>query len=273
MIQKIRNFSAWHKQKLIKKITIFFIVIICITVLGTGVWFLRNSDFMKVNEIRVSGTRMVSPEDIIKLIKSEDSRHDGLLRFILPKNHRFAYKNNEELFKLIQRRFPRVEKTTITHDYKNRTISIAVIEQREAITWCITPDDARHCFWLSDSGIVLGKAPDSHGTIIPVITDTTNRNIFLGRKLIDETRLKNIIEATEMFLEFNWAVEEIMIDNILLRNAIITINSGQKIFISLLRSPEIEGRPVLSEILLSGKWPRVEYVDLRVEGKGFYKLR
>ncbi len=273
MIQKIRNFSAWHKQRLIKKIIIFFIIIVCIAILGTGAWFLRNGEFMKIDEIKVSGTRMVSSEDIIELIKSEDSRREDLLGFIFPENHRFAYKNNEELFQLIQRRFPRVKKATITRDYKKRAISITVTEQREVVTWCMATDDARHCFWLSDLGIVLGKAPDSHGTLIPVITDTTNRNIFLGRKLIDEEKLKNIIEAITMFLEFNWVAEEIMIDNILLRNAIITINSGQKIFISLLRSPEIEGRPVLSEILLSGKWPRVEYVDLRVEGKGFYKLR
>ncbi len=272
-MQKIRNFSAWHKQKLIKKIIIFFIIIICIVVLGTGAWFLRNGEFMKIDEIKVFGTRMVPSEDIIELIKSEDSRRGGFLGFIFPENHRFAYKNNEELFQLIQRRFPRIEKATITRDYKNRAISIAVTERREAITWCMAINDERRCFWLSDLGIVLGKAPDSRGTLIPIITDTTNRNIFLGRRLIEEEKFKNIIEATEMFLEFNWIVEEIMIDNVLSKYAIITINSGQKIFISLSRSLEIEGRPVLSEILLSNKWPRVEYIDLRVEGKGFYKLR
>jgi len=273
VIQKIRNFSAWHKQRLIKKIIIFFIIIICVAILGTGAWFLRNGAFMKINEIKVFGTRMVSSTDIIMLIQSNYARREGFLSFIFPKNHKFTFKNNEELSQLIQKHFPRIEKTVITRDYQNRAISISVTERREVITWCIITNDEKHCFWLNDEGIVIGKALDSRGTLIPVVTDKTNEAVFLGRRLIDVEKLKNLMKATEMFSGFNWVSEEILINDSLLRDATITINSGQKIFISLLRSPEIEGRPVLDEIVFSGKWPRVEYIDLRVEGKGFYKLR
>lgn len=273
MIQKIRNFSAWHQQRFIKQVIVFFIIIGCIAILGTGAWFLRNGAFMKINEIIVSGTRMVSPENIIEFIKSEDSHRGGLLGFIFPKNHRFSFKNNEELSQLIQKRFPRIEKTVITRNYKNRAISITVTERREVITWCIVANDKRHCFWLNNEGIVIGKALDSRGTLIPVVTDKTNETVFLGRRLIDAEKLKNLMKATEIFSGFNWALKEIIINDVLLTDATIIINSGQKIFINLLRSPEIEGRPVLDEIVFSGKWPRVEYIDLRVEGKGFYKLR
>ena len=273
MIQKIRNFSTWHKQRLIKKTITFFIIIVCIAILGTGAWFLRNGAFMKINEVKVSGTRMVSSADIIMLIQSDYARREGFLSFIFPKNHKFVFKNNEELFQLIQKNFPRIEKTAITRDYQNRAISITVTERREVITWCIMANYERHCFWLSDEGIVIGNALDSRGTLIPVVIDKTNETVFLGKKIIDREKLKNLMKATEMFSEFNWALEEIIIDDALLRDATITINSGQKIFISLLRSPETEGKPVLDEIVFSGKWPRIEYIDLRVEGKGFYKLR
>ena len=270
---KIRRFSAWHKQRLIKKIIIFLIIAGFIAVLGTAVWFLIYGEFMQINKIKVSGARMISPADIITLIQNGNSRREGLLGFILPENHKLIFKNNEELFQLIQRRFPRVATVNITHNYENRAIYIAITERREAVTWCITADNSMHCFWLNNEGIVLGKALDSHGTLIPVITDKTNRDIFLGRKLIDEEKLKNLIKATEMFLEFGWATEEILIDDSLLRDAVVTITSGQKIFINLLRSPEAEGRPILDEMVLSNKWSRAEYVDIRVEGKGFYKLR
>ena len=273
MIQKIRNFSAWHKQRLIKQVIIFFIIIACVAVLGTVAWFLRNGAFMKINEIKVYGTRMILPEDIITVIQDKGFRRGGLLGFVFPKNHRFSFKKNGELFQLIQRRFPRVEKATITRDYENRTISITITERREVVTWCIVANDESHCFWLNNEGIVIGKAPYSRGTLIPVVIDKTNETVFLGRRLIDEERLKNLIKIIEMFLEFNWVSEEIVINDALLREATITINSGQKIFISLLRSPETEGRPVLDEIVLSGKWPKIEYIDLRVESKGFYKLR
>jgi len=249
------------------------IIVSFIAVLGTVIWFLIYGEFMQINKIKVSGTRMISPADIITLIQDGDSRREGLLGFILPENHKLIFRNNAELFQFIQKRFPRVATTNITHNYENRAIYIVITERHEAATWCVTANNSRHCFWLNDEGLVLGKALDSRGTLIPVITDKTNRDIFLGRKLIDKEKLKNLIKATEMFSEFGWVMTEIVIDDSLLRDAVVTIASGQKIFISLLRSPETEGRPILNEMILSDKWSRIEYVDIRVEGKGFYKLR
>ncbi len=273
MIQKIKNFSAWHRQRLIKKIIVFLIVAALITILGFVAWFLIYGEFMQVDEIKVSGTRMVLPADIIALMEDGDSRRGGLWGFIFPENHQFIFKNNEELFQFIQRRFPRVAATDITHDYENRTISIIVTERREVATWCTATDNTRHCFWINDEGLVLDKAPDSRGTLIPVITDKTHRDVFLGRRIIDQEKLKNLIKATEMISEFGWATQEIIIDDSLLQDAVITVVSGQKVFISLLRSPETNGRPILTEMALSGKWTRVKHIDLRIEDRGFYTLR
>jgi len=240
---------------------------------GVGLWFLRNGSFMKIDEIKVSGTRMVPPEDIISLIKSKNARHGGFLGFILPENHRLAYKNDEELTSLIKTQFPRVKEITIKKDYENRAISVAVSERHEKITWCADEGEARYCFWLDEEGFVIGEAPDSKGELVFVISDKTGRKISIGTETIDQEKLQNLLESAKMTKNFGWATKEITIDDPLFKEASIIVSSGQKIFVSLEQNSAVSGRPILETLIASDKWPEVEYVDLRIDGKGFYKLK
>lgn len=262
-----------------KKIILIFTTAVFVSALGCGLWFLRNGEFMKIKEVKVSGTRMILPESIISLTEEKSARHGGFFGMILPGNHQLSYKNDKDLTELIKTRFPRVNDVSITRDYESQTLSIAISERKEEIIWCLaSASDEREgyipsCFWLDDEGFVIGEAPDSEGTLVFVVSDKTGKEVFLGKTIIAEDKLKNLTEAAKMIKDFGWAAKEITIDDTSMKEASFNLFSGQKIFVSLEQNSAVFGRPVINTITASGKWPEVEYVDLRIEGKGFYKLK
>ncbi len=281
-MKKSNNFSDWKWRKLFKKIIIFCVTLIFLIAVGAGVWFLRNGEFMKIVNFEVSGTEMISSEHIIALMEGDTIRHQGFLGLIFPQNHILTYQGNETIAELIMQEFPRVEEVIITRDYRNRSIRAHIIERDNKAIWCataikipkrITNESNKHCVWLNDEGIVIDEAPYSQGTLVPVILDATGRNIFLGKTLIPHAKLTNLIVMTETLHEFGSAIKEIIIRNVELNEATITIDSGQKIFINLEHNLQAESRAIINAIIASNKWQSVEYVDLRIEGKGFYKLR
>lgn len=294
MEHKASSPSSWNRKRLLKKIAFFFALAIFLSAAGTGAWFLRNGEFMKIVEFKVSGTRMVSPDAVLALAKGDDAKHGGFLGFVFPEDHRLAYKDDDELVELIKSRFPRVKETSIIRDYEARSISISVSERREEIIWCSAsalardrsaepqqnelgtdnpPDGVKNCFWLDGEGFVIGEAPDARGTLVPVITDRSGKEIFLGKMVLPAEKLANLVKAEKMISGFGWTAEETVIEDYLFKEAVIIISSGQKLLISLERGPEGEGVPILNAIVSSGSWPNTEYVDLRIEGKGFYKLK
>ncbi len=282
MAKKPKIFSDWRKQRLFKRIVIFSVAFIFLVAAGVGVWFLRNGEFMKIVNFEVSGVTMIPAEDIISLMQGDIVRHRGMLGFILPQNHILAYQNNEKITELIKKQFPRVKEVVIVRDYSNRSMFARVIERNNKAIWCataikipgrITNDNRKHCVWLDDTGVVIGKAPYSKGTLIPVITDTTGGNIFLGRTLLSEIKLTNLIFMIETLREFDFAITEIIISDQALNEATIVIDSGQKFFINLDLNLQAGARAIIDAIIASNKWSEVEHIDLRIEGKGFYKLR
>jgi len=238
-------------------------------------WFLIKGDFIKVTEIKVSGTRMVSPEEIVFFVNSEDGKRGGLWGFILPDDHQLAYKKDEDLTNSIKTRFPRVKDIIIDRDYSERFISIAVSERTEKTIWCFISDEEeqKDCFWLDNEGFVIGEAPYSEGSLVTTIEDETNRKILPGEKAVPEKELGHLLEVADMIKEFNWVADEISVSDPNFKEAVVIISSGQKIIVSLERSSVSEGRAIINAIISSGCWPRIEYVDLRVEGKGFYKTK
>ena len=73
--------------------------------------------------------------------------------------------------------------------------------------------------------------------------------------------------------EFDFAITEIIISDQALNEATIVIDSGQKFFINLDLNLQAGARAIIDAIIASNKWSEVEHIDLRIEGKGFYKLR
>ena len=248
-------------------------IILFLSALGVGASFLIKGESMKIAEIKVSGTRMISSEEIISLIDGSEGKRRGLWEFIFPKDHRFIYKNNEELSGMIIAHFPRVKEVAIRRDYGRRLISVAVSERKEEIVWCSSLNDVKNCFWIDNEGFVIGEAPDSEGSLVTLVEDKTNREILLGKEAVTKDKLKNLIIASEMIKDFGWFAESIAITDPLLKEAFITISSGQEIIVNIERSPLTEGKAILNAIISSGKWPEIEYVDLRIEGKGFYKMK
>lgn len=264
--------AAFKRKFLIKRIFSIFIIVGSALAVGGCLWFFRNAEIFKISDIEISGNKIIPSADIEFLIKGEKCERKGFLGMILPKGHFMSYKKEEDISETISAAFSRIKEVKTDISALNKKITISVSEREKEAIWCLGASSPRNCFWLDADGFVFSDAPDSKGAMIDIISDLTNRNISLGMTAIDGNRLRNIRSALRMVREFNWLADETIVEDSLIKEARVSILSGQKILISLDRDPS-ESKPILEAIISSGKWNQVDYVDLRIEGKGFYKLR
>ncbi|MCK9187280.1 MAG: hypothetical protein PHS16_00520 [Candidatus Colwellbacteria bacterium] len=257
---------------LLKKAAYFLAALVLISSIGAGLWFFRNGEFIKINNIEVNGTVMIPPGEVIELIKGDTGHRGGFLGTILPSEHLFAYKSEEEIRSEIISLYPRIKNISVSKDLESKQILVSISERKEEIIWCKESETPRDCFWLDNEGLIIGTAPDSKGTLVLVITDNTGRDIKKGEFAIEKYKLEHLSQMFELAKSLSWVIEKISISDPALKEALFDISSGQEIFISLERNPLTEGKPILDAIIAAGKWPQVDYVDLRIEGKGFYRV-
>jgi len=262
----------FKRKNLFKKIVFFFFSAVLLAAIGTGIWFFRNGDFIKINNIEVLGTRMVPVGGVIDLITGAGGHKAGFMGFVLPDDHFFAYKSENEIAKSMISLYPRIKTASIEKKIGERKMVVSISERREKLIWCVDKEGPRNCFWLDEEGFIMSGAPDSKGTLIIVMSDATGREIKEGGTAMSGEKIGRVIDTCNMIADFGWVIDKVTVSDFFLSEASIDISTGQKILISLDRDPITEGKPIIEMIISSGEWPDIDYTDLRIEGKGFYKV-
>ena len=160
---------------------------------------------------------------------------------------------------------PLIKKITIQRNWLERSINIKVEEQERYAVWCLESA----CFWITDQGQILEKAPQSEGQLMKIVNSNQKINPKPG---------ENILLAEEFFYL------KIILDKINNLNiSILSINynaqtleltiktsTGPRLLFSLYFNPLLT-ISALEEIMSKQKLGSMEYIDLRIENKIYYK--
>lgn len=133
------------------------------------------------------------------------------------------------------------------------------------------------CFWLNKSGIAFQKSGKIGGNLVLIIEDKTNRNLGIGQELLKPESLAELlflkkkisedIEIPLMYVEtddlnlndFDFkTTEEWILKITLSENAYKTAETLKK---------------TLEEIKKTAPTSALDYVDLRISNKVFYKFK
>ncbi|KKU14692.1 hypothetical protein A3A20_00920 [Candidatus Wolfebacteria bacterium RIFCSPLOWO2_01_FULL_45_19] len=256
----------WFKLK-------FFIWVLAVgfSVIGLA-YVVFVSNFFRVNDIVITGSRFVDDASVKEALMLSVLSNSLIKNALGAQNYLFWPKEVPvEFFALL----PSVSEASISKDYFEKTITIALKEREKFGIWCLE----RNCFWFDRGGVIFENAPAAQSNLIltvigypePSIVSEELQIFPLGSKVFsDASHTANIFSAFEILNSLGIGVRELSLSRPELREFYAETYNGAELRFSLDLDPR-RFAAGLEKLNIKPGLRNLEYVDMRVENKIFYK--
>lgn len=216
----------------------------------TLIWLCFFSSYFKVRDVFVEGNNLVSAETLTSFA---------------PKGKNIFLFNMQSTKKEILRLNPEIREVMIYKGLPN-AIKLVVLEEDPKLIW--QTGDSK--FLVSASGKIAKKISDDSFNDLPILTDKQNIAVDLGQKVISPNFIafignleKNFYDTVNLNIT-KYEIEETTFD------LNVYTEAGFFVKMNTLRSSgqQMEN---LKTVLVSKRADIHEYVDLRIDGWGYYK--
>jgi hypothetical protein len=233
-------------------------------------WLVFFSDYLYIEDIYVSGAQTLDVA-VIKAVAAE--KLAGEHWRIFPRSHIFFYRT-AGLSEALQAQFIRVASVNFSPDIHRRRLNIEITERNPVGFWCAPNGE---CALLAEDGVILEPMGRPEGIGAFVIEDASAAEFALGTRLM----------APEWIL-FMKEFSSALAPEILIRSYIIepeSLSAGYirartsadwDILLNVEFGQERRTAAVVKTLLeeeIRNRINRLEYIDLRIPGRAFYKLR
>lgn len=282
-----------------RRINLFFnflkIIVVVFALLGSYI-YIGALDRFFIKDVLVVGAKTVNEATLASLVSSKIKDRRNFL--IVPLDSYFFYPQ-EEIVKSIDESFPRIKKTELS--FKNNLLILSLEEREPKYLLCSYGKDTvdKQCFYLNEEGYVFDKSPIFSGYTffefvlgedykLPEIGEYfLNKDIFSVsiaiKNVVDEiiksddnfnnAKLVSVLIKKDMEVEMNILQNEniwkILID---LKN-VIDEQSG---FLDKISDLSTNLKTALSSSFFEkdlNSSNALDYIDLRIENKVFYKFK
>ena len=157
--------SMKRKRKAFRlRLSILFLILFISIVWALA--FFSNNSYVTVNEVVVTGTRIINASDVEFSV--EDSLSGKYLRLFAKKNV-FIYPQNQ-IYKKLLADFPRIEKLKVQREGLN-TLKVDIVERAGSYLYCGTTipelqtQIGENCYFINNDGYIFDKAPYFSGNV------------------------------------------------------------------------------------------------------------
>lgn len=257
------RFKTLTSKERVKKREIMFFGLFFAGAFLFILWSFFFSPFFKITEIKLPENDLITNNDIHKLITNSAPLNLGENLFILSKKHIKAD---------LAAAFPVLTDINIKKELFHGLV--INFEKRIQIgIWCQLADD---CYYFDKEGIIFKEAPQTEGALILKIKDLKKKDVSLGDQVLNNDQLKFITEFNNKIIENNQLkIIEFKIrpePNIDLK---AVTDYGWPIYLDQNQNPVSEANnlfTILNEVI-KNKVLNLEYIDLRIPSRIFYKLK
>jgi hypothetical protein len=241
-----------HKKSKTRKRIIVFLVIFLFVLLIIGLFL---SPIFKLKKILIYGNKKLSSKEIESSINSAN-----VLLLTTA-----GIENN------LLEKFPQIAQVKIEKSIFKRTIVVNIIE-RESLG-IICKEDTANCFYVDKEGVIFESAPKTSGSLVLLIKDFSSEEFIIGKKVFAEQIISSIIEIRESLgsstnIKINWFENRINPP----KELKVVTSKGWYILFDTDR--DIKKQLSILKTALSEKiktTDNLEYVDLRIENRIYYK--
>ncbi len=125
------------------------------------------------------------------------------------------------------------------------------------------------CMWFDKNGIIFEEAPFVEGNLINNVDDLSGRSLNLGDLVLEEKFYSNLFKIFDVLEKSDLGIKSLKLERIELQE--ILTESSPKIYFSLRVDPGFTLAAIDS--MKNIGLEKIEYIDLRVENRAYYKLK
>lgn len=280
---KLREVKEGRKNALKRKIIISSFVVLLIF---TGLVFLSNWEEINIQNIQISGNKVILTDDIKKIVLNN---LQGKYFYIIPKSNGLLYPK-KRILDQINANHKRIKEINIdTHDFK--TLQITLTENTAKYTWCgespvlITEEILQKCYFMNDEGYVFDIAPFFSGNVYLKfygIIKTTNESpigyYFTPKNFNNLIKLHDALTSMNLDPEYYYVKENgdteihLYMNTGMIDGPVIYYKTNEDIdhVIENLKS-SLSVDPLKSRI--ENEYSALLYIDLRFDNKVYYKFK
>ncbi|MFH0852473.1 MAG: hypothetical protein V1845_02640 [bacterium] len=247
------------------------------------------TSFAKISNIKVEGTKEVDAKSIEEISRSIIGE-----KFFnkIPKDNLILFPQKKIIGAII-RAFPEIKSVVLTEKPFEHSAIIKIEERQASAIWCRVPapeneeistssvtqavqaslPSAESCFFVDSEGFIFKNAPILSGGAVPTVYDKTSQDLDLRRTVANPERLKFILAVKKELAGVNMILTDFIIASQTLGDLEILTPEGWRILLDTTKSPssQINALKRVLEEKIKEKRALLEYVDLRVEDRVYYK--
>jgi len=246
----------YRKKKAKRRRSMLFLMcLIFLIVLGYILFF---SPIFKIQAIEISGNKEVEAEEI------KNNFNYGNI-FLITEN-----KVKNDLIKKI----PKISDVEIKKNLIKRSVKLTIKEREEIGIVCQAQEDLiENCFYIDNQGVIFEQALQTSGSLILLIKDYSQREFYLGKEIFEQRIVDFISQVRQsLSLEIDLMILDFNILSFPAKDLKVMTNEGWYIIFDL--EGDIKNQLRSIEAALEEKIKdreSLEYVDLRIENRIYYK--
>jgi len=248
---------------------VFWCAILSLIILASiGIfYFLIYGSFFKVKNIKVSGSKLFEPEEVIEIIVP-NAIPSYPWRALFAPDHmlfwQFAKNRN-----VTSRTVSIFESVLVKPDWAGRALKIELRERSLFGIWC--GDENTGCFAFDHSGVIFGRTPRAEGSLFLKIRNENPFSGFLGGNILpQENWVRNVFDTISIIKNGRGSANLITVKNYSLEEWEVELSEGPKLIFSLKFVPQNLGG-LLRNLDKKIDLEKLEYVDFRVQNRIFYR--
>lgn len=263
------SFAYNHRVRIKKKRNwklVFGLIFLTLLFAGSA-YVLCFSPYLRIKEIKVEGAQKVSNEEIISFCKQVLS---GREYWIVSKDS-LVFFDGQKLKDSLLKQMPLIKSVDVARNISG-SLLIKVLERQKAIIYC----DGRQCYNIDDEGLVFEEAPAVYGGMVIALKDSSGREVKIGDQAVGP-ELISFIEGAQRFLNerVNLNLINFEIGSYPAAEVDAITVEDWKIIFDPTRS--VEDQVVALKLVLDEKIKEqrdeLEYVDLRIDNRVYYKIK
>ena len=255
------RFKTISREEKIKKLKILFFSSLLSGFILTAFWLIFISSFFNIQNINSSDNTVLNRDNALNIILS-----------IAPFgfNENLLILSKSRLKSEITAAFPSITDITIKKKLFH-TITINFNKRIQIGIWC----NDKNCFYFDKDGVIFSQAPQTEGSLILKVKDSSKNDVLTGSKVLSNDQINFIIVFIGKISENNkFKILEFKIKPSSSVELEALTNKNWSIYLDEKQEPTEAVNNLFSILEEAAKnTDNLEYIDLRIPSRVFYKLR
>ncbi|PIR87226.1 MAG: hypothetical protein COU11_01580 [Candidatus Harrisonbacteria bacterium CG10_big_fil_rev_8_21_14_0_10_49_15] len=235
-------------------------------------YVLIYSSIFQIQSIQIESPSQIDSAKLLTKLRQQVQQTK--LGALLGSDHYFSWWTNRQHYQL-----PSFVTITVTKKLRAREVLVKAVPRAKFGSWCQETNlpelekPQEDCYWIDQAGLVFENGPILEGQMIPAIYENSSSSpkIAIGEPILEEDAFTIIRSIIPIIRALNISATKIIFDRAASELHVQT-NAGATLLFSTRFDPENTALPALIRIQKNPGLKNLEYVNLTVENRAFYKV-